>query len=86
MKLEIKIETSSALKMVHELEDILIQVKGELFSPICKGCRACKDPKKGCITGGGSSEENMDSTWNLGRKKKEHSKICSSKQAKAGVV
>lgn len=86
MELGIKIKTTSALKMVLELEDIIVLLKGELSSPICRSCKTCKDMKKGCITGGGSSEENLESTWNLARHKKEHSKICKSKQSKAGVV
>lgn len=84
MNLTITIETSNKKKLLQEFKDILIQVQDELDSPLCKGCKSCKDLSKGCYVGGGSSESNLNSAWTLTRKKKEHSKICKSKQTKEG--
>lgn len=82
MNLQVVIETSSKKKLLQELKDIVIQVEAEINDPICKGCKSCKDLSKGCFTGGGSSGLGIESKWNLSRKKKEHSKICKSKQVK----
>jgi len=88
MKLVIEIETKNQKIILQELQDIYIQVKQELASPACKGCKACKDPKKGCIVGGGNSEPRvaLESRWQLSRKYIEHKKICTSKNKKPGVV
>lgn len=84
MNLTITIETSSKKRLLQELKDMVSQVEDELNDPLCKGCRSCKDLSKGCLVGCGSSELGLESKWNLTRKKKEHSKICSSKQSKEG--
>lgn len=80
MNLTISIVTSSKKKMIQELKDVMTMIELEVNDPICKGCKSCKDLSKGCYVGGGSSEPGLESSWNLTRKKKEHSKICSSKQ------
>jgi hypothetical protein len=70
MKLLIKIDTPSALKMVYKLEDFVDDIKSALSSSMCKKCsQLCGDPKKECAVSGGSSEVGLDSTWTLIRKK-----------------
>lgn len=82
MQLKIKIECNNKKRLLQELKYMIKEVEIELFNPICKGCKSCKDMKKGCIAGGGGSGYNprLESTWSLRRKYVEHKKICKSKQ------
>ena len=79
MKIIIEICSISKRKLVKELIDITEQIKSELESPICKNCLTCKDKRKGCYVGGGSSEVGLESDWKLKRIFNEHKVICKSK-------
>jgi uncharacterized spore protein YtfJ len=79
MKIQIRINALSKRKLLKELHDIVVQVLEEINSPLCKDC---KDKRKGCFVGGGSSETGLESDWKLYRKFSEHKKICRSKNRK----
>lgn len=69
MHLTINITTASKEKMLQEMHELIQSVSAELDSPICNECTSCKDPKKGCTTGGGTEDptEDIRSTWTLTR-------------------
>lgn len=85
MQLKIDIEATSKKALLKELVGLTEIIKSELNSPVCTGCTDCKDKRKGCFTGGGSSESGLESDWKLTRNRKEFSKICSSKGRKRDV-
>ena len=77
MKLTITIH-SDRNKIIKELKDIVQSVEEELNDPFCLGCTECKDGRKGCYVGGGTSEKGLESDWKLQRSFNEHKRICKS--------
>jgi hypothetical protein len=68
-KLTSKIECNTKEELIKEIKEMADIMEGELNSEICHSCNDCKLPKGVCIFIFGNSENSIESTHKLYRKK-----------------
>jgi len=67
LKATLTVTARSKIDLIQELKDMVLSIGQELNSTICKECN-----RKGschCQVGGGTSEDELESDWNLYRER-----------------